>query len=259
VVARTMLPYGHEDRMSTYDIVDDLGSDDHPDGRHFSRAIRSIFAQARQEAASLGHEYVGTEHLLLSLLASVGSIAAAMIDQLRIDRQTMRAQVMDVVKRGKGSGNSEDVPYTSRAKLVLDLAVAEAAKQREVVGTGHLLVGMVREDKGIAAEMLHDAGVTLNSVRELLVNLLHTRLPNAGNSHSAISGAEVSQNPAVPGLDTRLLLCIGFPPDSDVSEMSDAVIKFYAALNRLHILSGGSGLVIDSWGVAERELSIAEV
>jgi hypothetical protein len=122
---------------------------------------------AREEAARLHHEYVGTEHILLGLIREGEGVAAAVLQNLNVDLDDVTQKIEDTVKKGKAAqATGPDLPYTSRAKKVLELAMAEARDlNHSYVGTEHLLLGLLREEKGIAAQVLTDAGVNLEAAR----------------------------------------------------------------------------------------------
>jgi len=115
---------------------------------------------AREEAARLHHEYVGTEHILLGLIREGEGVAAAVLTNLNVDLDEIQQKIEETVKKGKApaSAGPPDLPYTSRAKKVLELAMSEARElNHSYVGTEHLLLGLLREEKGIAAQVLTDA------------------------------------------------------------------------------------------------------
>lgn len=142
-------------------------------GYNFSEHVRESLALARDEAGLLGHEYVGSEHILLGLLRLDNSVAGVMIQNLGADPDKLRDVIVRTTKQGKSQGHGPDLPYTSRAKKCLELAMTEArAFNHSYVGTEHLLLGLLREGKGIAAQVLGDAGITLENAREETVSVL---------------------------------------------------------------------------------------
>ena len=143
-------------------------------GFNFTDRVRRTLARAREEAVQLHHEYVGTQHLLLALARENEGISAAVFHNLSADREGMIAKVEDIVKRGdERRQTGPDLPYTSRAKKVLELAMSEARMMHHsYVGTEHLLLGLVAEHKGIAAQVMVDAGVTLEKARAETIALL---------------------------------------------------------------------------------------
>ncbi|HKV51244.1 MAG TPA: Clp protease N-terminal domain-containing protein [Gemmatimonadaceae bacterium] len=149
-------------------------------GYNFTDHVRNVLALARQHTARLRHQYVGTEHLLLAILDDSGGIGLAVLGNLDVDVTKLRQSVEASVTPGKGPSTGSDFPYTSRAKKVLELAMTEAYElEHSYVGTEHLLLGVIREEKGIAAQALLDAGVTLEDVRDEVIRLLPSgeRLP----------------------------------------------------------------------------------
>src|SRR3989440_12767571 len=137
---------------------------------------------AREEAARLHHEYVGTEHILLGLIREGEGVAAAVLTNLNVDLEEIQQKIEETVKKGKAAAAAgPDLPYTSRAKKVLELAMAEARElNHSYVGTEHLLLGLLREEKGIAAQVLTDIGVNLDTARAETLRLLGTEMPQGG-------------------------------------------------------------------------------
>ena len=160
---------------------------------------------AREEAARLHHEYVGTEHILLGLIREGEGVAAAVLTNLNVDLEDIQQKIEETVKKGKAAAAAgPDLPYTSRAKKVLELAMTEARElNHSYVGTEHLLLGLLREEKGIAAQVLTDAGVNLEQSRAETLRLLGSDMPqasagSAGNQPSAAPKSEKkSKTPAL--------------------------------------------------------------
>src|SRR5262245_24495302 len=150
-------------------------------GYNFTDRVRKVLQMAREEAARLHHEYVGTEHILLGLIREGEGVAAAVLTNLNVDLEEIQQKIEETVKKGKaGTVTGPDLPYTSRAKKVLELAMAEARElNHSYVGTEHLLLGLLREEKGIAAQVLNDAGVTLEQSRAETLRLLGSDVPQA--------------------------------------------------------------------------------
>src|SRR5213592_1942825 len=120
-------------------------------GYNFTDRVRKVLQMAREEAARLHHEYVGTEHILLGLIREGEGVAAAVLTNLNVDLEEIQQKIEETVKKGKAA--AADLPYTSRAKKVLELAMSEARElNHSYVGTEHLLLGLLREEKGIAAQ-----------------------------------------------------------------------------------------------------------
>src|SRR5262244_831922 len=151
-------------------------------GYNFTDRVRKVLQMAREEAARLHHEYVGTEHILLGLIREGEGVAAAVLTNLNVDLEEIQQKIEETVKKGKAAAAAgPDLPYTSRAKKVLELAMSEARElNHSYVGTEHLLLGLVREEKGIAAQVLTDAGVNLEAARSETLRLLGTEMPQGG-------------------------------------------------------------------------------
>jgi ATP-dependent Clp protease ATP-binding subunit ClpC len=150
-------------------------------GYNFTDRVRKVLQMAREEAARLHHEYVGTEHILLGLIREGEGVAAAVLTNLNVDLEEIQQKIEETVKKGKAAAAAgPDLPYTSRAKKVLELAMSEARElNHSYVGTEHLLLGLLREEKGIAAQVLTDAGVNLEQARAETLRLLGSEMPAA--------------------------------------------------------------------------------
>ena len=149
------------------------------DAFEFSDRLRAVLSQAREQAARLQHEHVGTEHLLIALLDDSArdgrtspSLAGVVLDVLGVDRTRMHEVLERTVLRGQVPTPKEQLAYTSRARAVLALAMTEARMSKtSTVDTQHLLLGLVREERGIAAQVLLDFGVTVEKARAELARL----------------------------------------------------------------------------------------
>ncbi len=167
-------------------------------GYNFTERVRKVLAMAREEAARLHHEYVGTEHILLGLIREGEGVAAAVLQNLSVDLDDIQQKIEETVKKGKAAtATGPDLPYTSRAKKVLELAMSEARElNHSYVGTEHLLLGLLREEKGIAAQVLTDAGINLDEARRETLRLLGTEMPAGGAT--ATPGAPAAAPSSVP-------------------------------------------------------------
>ncbi|HJR67803.1 MAG TPA: ATP-dependent Clp protease ATP-binding subunit, partial [Gemmatimonadaceae bacterium] len=165
-------------------------------GYNFTERVRKVLAMAREEAARLHHEYVGTEHILLGLIREGEGVAAAVLQNLQVDLDEIQQKIEEQVKKGKATQTTgPDLPYTSRAKKVLELAMSEARElNHSYVGTEHLLLGLLREEKGIAAQVLTDIGVNLDAARTETLRLLGTEMPQ---------GAAAAQQGSQPAPQTQ--------------------------------------------------------
>ncbi len=168
-------------------------------GYNFTERVRKVLAMAREEAARLHHEYVGTEHILLGLIREGEGVAAAVLQNLSVELDEIQQKIEETVKKGKAAQTTgPDLPYTSRAKKVLELAMSEARElSHSYVGTEHLLLGLLREEKGIAAQVLTDAGVNLEAARAETLRILGTEMPQ--QQGGAQPGAGQPQPPQPKG------------------------------------------------------------
>ena len=139
----------------------------------FSEHVQRVIIIAQDESKRLNHDYVGTEHILLGLIALGEGVAAKVLGSLGVDVGKVRVEVEKLVGTGDNVMLLGEIPFTPRAKKVLELAVDEAQTLRHAyVGTEHILLGILREEEGIAARVLENLGVHLADVREEVVNLL---------------------------------------------------------------------------------------
>ncbi len=144
-----------------------------PMNYNFTDRVRKVLAMAREEAIRLQHDYVGTEHILLGLIREGEGVAAAVLMKLTVDLDAIHEEVEESVRKGKATIALGELPYTSRAKKVLEYAMAEAREMsHSYVGTEHLLLGLLREEKGIAAQVLNSLGVTLEEARAETLKIL---------------------------------------------------------------------------------------
>lgn len=144
----------------------------------FPDEVRKAFAMAREEAVRLGHDYVGTEHLLLGLIGADEGVASAVLADSPLGGEQVRQMVERAIPPGHAAKRPENLPYTSGAKKVLELAIAEAGDfNHSYVGTEHLLLGLLREERGVAAVVLRQAGLTLAQVRSDVLQRLGAPKP----------------------------------------------------------------------------------
>ncbi len=173
-------------------------------GYNFTDRVRKVLQMAREEAARLHHEYVGTEHILLGLIREGEGVAAAVLTNLNVDLDEIQQRIEETVKKGKSPApEGPDLPYTSRAKKVLELAMSEARElNHSYVGTEHLLLGLLREEKGIAAQVLTDSEVSLEQARAETLRLLGSEMPTPQKSGPDPSGSAKSEKKSkTPALD----------------------------------------------------------
>ena len=138
----------------------------------FTERAQRVLALAREEVAGLSHPAIGTEHLLLGLIREGDGVAAQSLHQLGVDLDVLRGKVRDVIGTPEQQPGQE-IGLTPRSKKVLELAAYEASRQGvKYIGTEHILLGLLREGEGIAAQVLEDMGVRLENVRQKVYELL---------------------------------------------------------------------------------------
>jgi ATP-dependent Clp protease ATP-binding subunit ClpC len=140
----------------------------------FTDRARRVVVQAQEEARRLDHHYIGTEHILLALThESIGGVAAKALESLGIGLETVRQKVEEAIGRGQPPPPSGHIPFTPRSKKVLELALSESrALGHNYIGTEHILLGLIREGDGVAAQVLVDLGADLNRVHQQVIQLL---------------------------------------------------------------------------------------
>jgi ATP-dependent Clp protease ATP-binding subunit ClpA len=141
--------------------------------QRFTDRARRAVVEAQEEARMLNHNYIGTEHLLLGLIHEGDGVAAKALESLGISLDTVRQQVEQIIGRGQQT-LSGHIPFTPRAKKVLELSLDEALQLgHKYIGTEHILLGLIREGDGVAAQVLVKLGCDLNRVRQQVIRLLH--------------------------------------------------------------------------------------
>ncbi|HKH24443.1 MAG TPA: ATP-dependent Clp protease ATP-binding subunit [Acidimicrobiales bacterium] len=150
----------------------------------FTDRARRVVVLAQEEARLLNHNYIGTEHILLGLIHEGEGVAAKALESLGISLEAVRQQVEEIIGQG-GSSPSGHIPFTPRAKKVLELSLREALQLgHNYIGTEHILLGLIREGEGVAAQVLVKLGADLSRVRQQVIQLL------SGYQGSGAPGAE---------------------------------------------------------------------
>ena len=139
----------------------------------FTDRARRVVVLAQEEARMLNHNYIGTEHILLGLIHEGEGVAAKGLESLGISLEAVRAQVEEIIGQGQ-QAPSGHIPFTPRAKKVLELSLREALQLgHNYIGTEHILLGLIREGEGVAAQVLVKLGADLNRVRQQVIQLLY--------------------------------------------------------------------------------------
>ena len=156
----------------------------------FTDRARRVVVLAQEEARLLNHSYIGTEHILLGLIHEGEGVAAKALETLGISLEAVRAQVEEIIGQG-GSSPSGHIPFTPRAKKVLELSLREALQLgHNYIGTEHILLGLIREGEGVAAQVLVKLGADLSRVRQQVIQLLSGYQGPQGKSEGSASGKE---------------------------------------------------------------------
>ena len=172
--------------------------------KRFTERARKVIILAREEAERYHHEYLGTEHILLGILQDGGGIAIAVLQKVGIDVKQLKMEVERNLPKSLTNLVEGDIPFTPKAKKVLEYAVEEARLMgHNYIGTEHLLLGIIQEKDGLACKILANLGVKLQQTREQTLNLLRETVPSRPK--------EKSKTPALDefGRDLTELACEG--------------------------------------------------
>jgi prophage maintenance system killer protein len=163
--------------------------------QRFTPGARQVVGLGQEEARALHHNYIGTEHILLGLLREHDGVAARALDALGVSRDAVRQQVLGIVGKGE-QPPSGHIPFTPRAKKVLELALREAVNLGHLyIGTEHILLGLIREGEGLACQVLTLLGASLPRVREQVLQLLYS---------PSVMAREPVAAPGIRDLDARI-------------------------------------------------------
>jgi len=144
----------------------------------FTERARKVILLAKEEAKRFNHDYIGTEHILLGLVREGEGVAAAVLASFALSPDKIRLEVEKLVQPGPSTVVSGDLPFTPKAKKVIELSIEEArALGHNYIGTEHLLLGLIREGEGVASQVLMNLGLELEKVREEVMNLLGSEVP----------------------------------------------------------------------------------
>jgi ATP-dependent Clp protease ATP-binding subunit ClpC len=160
----------------------------------FTDRARKVMALANQEAQRFNHEYIGTEHILLGLVKEGNGVGANVLRNLDVDVKKLRLEIEKLVKSGPDMVTMGKLPQTPRAKKVIEFAIEEARSlNHNYVGTEHILLGLLRESEGVAAQVLMNLGLKLEDVRQEVLNLL-----GAGVEDNTYESMGMKMNPTAP-------------------------------------------------------------
>ena len=165
----------------------------------FTDQARRVVVQAQEEARTLGHNYIGTEHILLGLLSEHEGPAAQVLSSLGINQDTAREQVVEIAGAGTGQQGGH-IPFTPRTKKVLELSLREAQRLgHDHIGTEHILLGLVREGDGVGAQILERQGASMDRVQEQVLATVRTA-PAEELRRVSVGRMPGSGLPPTPGL-----------------------------------------------------------
>ncbi len=155
----------------------------------FTERARKVIILAKEEARRFNHDYIGTEHILLGLIREGEGVAAAVLQKLGLDLETIRIEVEKLVQPGPQTQVLGDIPFTPRSKKALELSAEEArALGHNYIGTEHLLLGLIKEGEGMAYRVLLNLGLDLNKVRSEIMELLGSGIPGFNNQDTTKTG-----------------------------------------------------------------------
>src|SRR6187455_241964 len=162
----------------------------------FTDRARRVVVLAQEEARMLSHNYIGTEHILLGLIHEGEGVAAKALESLDISLEAVRAQVEEIIGQGQ-QAPSGHIPFTPRAKKVLELSLREALQLgHSYIGTEHILLGLIREGEGVAAQVLQKLGADLNRVRQQVIQLLSGFQGKESAASGSAAGSSSSDAPS---------------------------------------------------------------
>jgi ATP-dependent Clp protease ATP-binding subunit ClpC len=160
---------------------------------NFTPRAQKVIELGRQEADRFNHAYIGTEHLLLGIIALSEGVAVAVLEQMDVSLENVRLEVEKMVGTGPETKTVGNVPFTPRTKKVLQFAMAEAREMNSYVGTEHLLLGLLREGEGVAAQVLRNLGVDLDAVRMAVRREIDPGNEPIDEEQDAMAGQAVEQ------------------------------------------------------------------
>jgi ATP-dependent Clp protease ATP-binding subunit ClpC len=193
----------------------------------FTDRARRVVVLAQEESQRLSHNYIGTEHLLLGLLAEQEGVAARTLESLNVTLTAAREQVEEIIGPGQQQPHGH-IPFTPRAKKILELSLREALTMgSEVIDTQHLLLGLIDEGDGVGAQILQRLGATTQAVRETV-----TRLINAEPEAAVVAG---------PGSEPRAV-SRARPVRIRVDELTDVKVLLVSIDRRLAAIERHLGI-----------------
>ena len=218
----------------------------------FTDRARNVVVLAQQEARLLKHNYIGTEHILLGLARESDGLAAKALDALGIGLEAVREQVVEIVGQGQKSPSGH-IPFTPRAKKVLELSLREALQfGHNYIGTEHILLGLIREGEGVAAQVLVKLGGDLSAIRQQVIRLLKENtttdeLPPAAQAAQA-QAARLAESVGEAGIASPAegAVPVGFASPAESASLNG---KLTEVLSRLDSIGNRMTLIERALGI----------
>jgi len=164
----------------------------------FTERARKVIILAKEEAKRFNHDYIGTEHILLGLIREGEGVASAVLQNMSLSLDKIRLEIEKLVQPGPATAISGDIPFTPRAKRVIELSMEEARSLgHNYIGTEHLLLGLLREGEGVAAQVLSGLGLDLNKLRGEIMELLGQGIPGPTQAGPAAGVKVKGKTPAL--------------------------------------------------------------
>jgi ATP-dependent Clp protease ATP-binding subunit ClpC len=211
----------------------------------FTERARQVIVLAQEEARMLNHNHIGTEHLLLGLIHEGQGVAARALESLGISLEDVRQNVEEIIGRGQETPSGH-IPFTPRAKKVLELSLRESQHLgHDYIGTEHILLGLIREGEGVAAQVLVKLGADLNRVRQQVIQVL------GGSAREEAGEQEASGQPEAPGAGAGMgpeLRIVGAP-----AQMAEILNRLRSIDTRLAAVERHLGLGVREPGPAAGE------
>lgn len=205
----------------------------------FTDRARKVMTLATQEAQRFNHEYIGTEHILLGFVKEGGGVGARVLQNLNVDLRKVRLEVEKLVKSGPDIDIKGKLPQSPRAKMAIKYTIEEARNlNHNYVGAEHLLLGILREEDGVAAQILMNLGVKLKEAREELLRLIGAGVDEGSPADDARTSEEIDSPPLVLLLD---------PGTATAEEISQLLFEF----STLYRMLGGSGITFTTTDARE--------
>jgi ATP-dependent Clp protease ATP-binding subunit ClpC len=215
----------------------------------FTDRARNVVVLAQQEARLLKHNYIGTEHILLGLVRESDGLAAKALEALGIGLEAVREQVEEIIGRGQKSPSGH-ISFTPRGKKVLELSLREALQfGHNYIGTEHILLGIIREGEGVAAQVLVNLGGDLKTVRQQVIQLLKEKptteeLPQAAQARAARLAESVGEAGIVSRAEAAGPMGLASPAESASlnGKLTEVLSRLDSISNRMTLIERALGI-----------------